>query len=158
MNQLAISSPLGNILIYYSDKGIFKISLEDNFQENLSIPQNDLGEKIKHSLETYFQGTLRRFDLPLDLNQGTSFQQAVWRDLIKIPFGSTSTYSEIAQNIGHPKAQQAVGGAIGDNPIAIIIPCHRVIGKNGNLTGFRWGLERKKQLLELEKIKINAKK
>ncbi len=158
MNQLAISSPLGNILIHYSDKGIFKITLEDIFQENLSIPPNDLGEKIKHSLEAYFQGSLASFDLPLDLNQGTSFQQAVWRELLKIPFGSTSTYSQIAKNIGHSKAQQAVGGAIGDNPIAIIIPCHRVIGKNGNLTGFRWGLERKKQLLEIEKIKINVKK
>ena len=104
-------------------------------------------------LEEYFQGTRKEFDLALDV-KGTNFQETVWRELLNIPYGETRTYSDIADAVGNPKAIRAVSGAIGKNPIAIIVPCHRVIGKNGRLTGYRGGLEMKKELLELEKCII----
>ncbi|MBM6615207.1 methylated-DNA--[protein]-cysteine S-methyltransferase [Desemzia sp. RIT804] len=104
-------------------------------------------------LEEYFQGTRKEFDVPLDI-KGTNFQETVWRELLNIPYGETRTYSDIAEAVGNLKAIRAVSGAIGKNPIAIVVPCHRVIGKNGKLTGYRGGLEMKRELLELEKCTI----
>lgn len=100
-------------------------------------------------LKQYFAGTRREFDLEL-APQGTPFQQRTWQELRAIPFGSTASYGAIAQRIGNPKACRAVGMANSRNPIPIIIPCHRVIGKDGSLTGFSGGLDVKKQLLDLE--------
>ncbi len=100
-------------------------------------------------LAAYFRGELQRFTLPFDLH-GTPFQQDVWQALCSIPFGQTRSYSDIAETIGKPAAVRAVGTAIGANPLLITIPCHRVIGKNGALTGYRGGLEMKMRLLELE--------
>jgi methylated-DNA-[protein]-cysteine S-methyltransferase len=97
----------------------------------------------------YFAGKLTEFDLPLATG-GAPFQQRVWAELRKIPYGSTVSYGELARRIGSPKASRAVGAANGDNPISIIIPCHRVIGSNGKLTGYGGGIERKKFLLEFE--------
>lgn len=108
------------------------------------------GESVySKQLLQYFNGTRTQFTLPLDL-KGTAFQLSVWQQLSKIPYGETVTYSSIAQKINNPKAVRAVGHAIGQNPLTIVIPCHRVIGKNGTLTGFRGGLEMKKVLLALE--------
>ena len=101
----------------------------------------------------YFNAQRMQFDLPIDL-KGTAFQLNVWQQLSKIPYGKTVTYSYIAKEINNPKAVRAVGRAIGQNPVAIVIPCHRVIGKNGTLTGFRGGLEMKEVLLELEKAVV----
>ena len=101
-------------------------------------------------LDAYFAGELQEFDLPLQLS-GTEFQRRVWNALRTIPYGETRTYGEIAQQIGSPTAFRAVGLANGHNPIAVIVPCHRVIGANGSLTGFGGGLERKSALLELER-------
>jgi len=101
-------------------------------------------------LEAYFKGELTQFDLELNA-QGTQFQKMVWQELVKIPYGEIISYSELAKRIGNPNASRAVGMANGKNPISIIIPCHRVIGKNGSLTGFGGGLEVKKNLLEFEK-------
>lgn len=106
-------------------------------------------------LKQYFAGTRREFDLDL-APQGTPFQQRVWQELRAIPFGSTASYGAIAQCIGNPKACRAVGMANSRNPIPIIIPCHRVIGKDGSLTGFSGGLDVKKQLLDLEHRVIAA--
>jgi methylated-DNA-[protein]-cysteine S-methyltransferase len=103
----------------------------------------------RDQLEEYFKGERTRFDLELNL-QGTVFQKKVWQELVKIPYGETISYGQLANRIGNPKASRAVGMANGKNPIAIIVPCHRVIGKNGSLTGFGGGLEVKKTLLELE--------
>jgi methylated-DNA-[protein]-cysteine S-methyltransferase len=100
-------------------------------------------------LRAYFSGDLRVFDLPLDL-QGTEFQMRVWRALIAIPYGATRSYSQIALAIGAPRAVRAVGAANGANPIAIVVPCHRVIGSGGRLTGYGGGLPLKRRLLELE--------
>jgi methylated-DNA-[protein]-cysteine S-methyltransferase len=100
-------------------------------------------------LDAYFAGELIEFDLPL-APQGTPFQMRVWQELEKIPYGSTATYGQIAQRIGQPKAMRAVGLANGRNPLAIVIPCHRVIGAGGSLTGYGGGLDRKRWLLDLE--------
>lgn len=99
--------------------------------------------------EAYFAGRLQRFDLPLAA-RGTAFQQAVWQALCDIPYGETVSYLDIAQAIGNPKAMRAVGAANGQNPLSIIVPCHRVIGRNGNLTGYGGGLPIKRWLLALE--------
>ncbi len=100
-------------------------------------------------LHRYFAGTLKEFGTPLDL-RGTEFQLSVWNQLTRIPYGETRSYSQIAGAIGRPKSVRAVGAANGSNPVAIIVPCHRVIGSNGTLTGYGGGLPLKKRLLELE--------
>jgi methylated-DNA-[protein]-cysteine S-methyltransferase len=100
-------------------------------------------------LRAYFAGNLRVFSVPLDM-QGTDFQLSVWNHLVKIPYGETRSYSQVAEAVGRPKAVRAVGAANGSNPIAIIVPCHRVIGSGGKLTGYGGGLPLKKRLLELE--------
>lgn len=111
---------------------------------------NEFMQSYKTLLEEYFQGTRKEFDVTLDV-KGTNFQETVWRELLNIPYGETRTYSDIANAVGNPKAIRAVSGAIGKNPVLIVAPCHRVIGKNGKLTGYRGGLEMKSELLELEK-------
>ncbi len=105
--------------------------------------------QVSRQLDEYFAGTRRDFDLPL-APAGTAFQQAVWQALTEIPYGETWSYGQLAQHIGKPKASRAVGAANGLNPIPVIIPCHRVIGSNGKLTGFGGGLETKSFLLNLE--------
>jgi len=111
-------------------------------------------KKTKMQLAAYFNGELRKFDLPL-APEGTAFQQRVWEILQKIPYGRVATYQWVADRIGNPRAVRAVGGAIGKNRLAIVIPCHRVIGSNGSLTGFGGGLDRKQCLLELEGYEIS---
>ncbi|MDQ0705495.1 methylated-DNA-[protein]-cysteine S-methyltransferase [Pseudomonas sp. W3I7] len=105
--------------------------------------------EAERQLQEYFTGTRNQFDLELDFD-GTDFQKQVWQALLTIPFGETRSYSQIAQQIGNPKAVRAVGAANGRNPISIIAPCHRVIGASGGLTGFAGGLEAKQYLLALE--------
>jgi methylated-DNA-[protein]-cysteine S-methyltransferase len=104
---------------------------------------------VRGQLDEYFQGLRERFDLPIRL-QGTPFQVEVWSALLEIPFGRTSTYAQVAGAIGRPRAARAVGAANGRNPISIVVPCHRLIGTGGGLTGYGWGLDRKRRLLELE--------
>ncbi len=108
---------------------------------------------VKAQLQAYFRGELTRFDIPL-ASEGTPFQLKVWEALKNIPYGKLVSYKTIAETIGNPKAVRAVGGANGKNPIPIIVPCHRVIGSDGSLTGFGGGLETKKRLLELEQAKF----
>lgn len=102
-----------------------------------------------NQLDAYFAGQLTRFDLPL-APRGSEFQQRVWAALLEIPYGETESYGRLAERIGSPNAARAVGLANGKNPISIVIPCHRVVGSGGNLTGYGGGLDRKKQLLDLE--------
>ena len=101
-------------------------------------------------LQQYFASERTDFDVPLDLSSGTAFQQSVWRSLLGIASGTRCSYASISQHIGTPKAVRAVGGAIGRNPISIIVPCHRVVGSNGALTGYAGGVDRKIALLQLE--------
>lgn len=106
--------------------------------------------ETERQLRAYFAGDLRQFDLPLDM-VGTAFQQRVWRELLKIPYGETRSYSEVARTIGAPAAVRAVGSANGSNPIPIVVPCHRVIGSGGKLVGYGGGLPLKRRLLALER-------
>ena len=107
-------------------------------------------QRTIQQLQEYFLGQRKEFDLPINL-KGTNFQIKVWQELQKIPYGEVISYSELAERINCPKAIRAVGGACGKNPILIIVPCHRVLGKNGNLTGFSGGINYKEKLLILEK-------
>jgi len=110
---------------------------------------NSLAMTIAKQLDSYFAGTLKKFDLPIKLT-GTAFQKSVWKALGQIPYGQTRSYSEIAKMIKNPKAVRAVGTAIGNNPIGLILPCHRVIRSDGKIGEFAWGVKIKKQLLKLE--------
>lgn len=127
------------------------ITWSNKYLPDYTLIQNEhLMQRYVTELSEYFAGEREQFTLPMQLH-GTAFQQEVWQALQDIPYGETVSYSEIAGRIQRPSAVRAVGTAIGTNPIAIVIPCHRVIGKNGQLTGYRGGLEMKKQLLALEK-------
>ena len=106
--------------------------------------------KTKQQLSEYFAGQRQNFDLPLDLSGGTAFQQAVWQALLTIKPGQTSSYGNVSKTIGNASAVRAVGAAVGRNPISIIVPCHRVLGSDGSLTGYAGGLDRKTALLRLE--------
>lgn len=114
------------------------------------VEDNAILMPYAQELIDYLDGTRKEFNMPLDFH-GTPFQQSVWMALQEIPYGQTVSYSDIAEKIQKPKSVRAVGAAIGANPLLITVPCHRVIGKNGKLTGFRGGLEMKKQLLALER-------
>ena len=133
-----------------SSAGIRAIEFEP-FREAGAVPndRNALLAEAVRQLRAYFQGELRRFELPLDL-AGTAFQRRAWLELTRIPYGETRSYLEMARAIGAPKAVRAVGAANGANPVAIVVPCHRVIGAGGNLVGYGGGLALKRRLLELE--------
>ena len=126
-----------------------KIQMGDT-EENAVILETPLIKEAARQLRQYFAGERQSFDLPLQ-TEGTAFQEKVWQELRKIPYGETRSYQALAERIGHPKACRAVGGANHHNPIMIVIPCHRVIGKNGSLVGFGGGVDVKAWLLEHEK-------
>ena len=119
---------------------------QQGFEVRNADGQND---EIIGELDAYFAGGLREFNVPLDM-RGTEFQRRVWKLLFNIPYGETRSYGQVASAMGRPKASRAVGQAVGINPIAIIVPCHRVIGTSGGLVGYGGGLHRKQALLELE--------
>ena len=116
-----------------------------------AAPSHPVLQAAQAQLAAYFAGTRSRFDLPLDLGQGTTFQQSVWHTLLQIPYGATLSYGALAAAIGKPSAVRAVGAAVGRNPVSIIVPCHRVLGAHGALTGYAGGLERKTALLQGER-------
>ncbi|MBE6121877.1 MAG: methylated-DNA--[protein]-cysteine S-methyltransferase [Erysipelotrichaceae bacterium] len=142
-----IQSPLGNIRIGRDDTGITELKFTE---EPVSISEDELLCRCAQELEEYFLGDRTVFDLPLSL-KGTEFQKKVWNILTDIPYGHTETYGSIALKAGNPQASRAVGSACHNNPVWIMIPCHRVIGKNGSLTGYAGGIDRKQKLLEMEK-------
>jgi methylated-DNA-[protein]-cysteine S-methyltransferase len=132
-----------------SDSGLRAIDFRLGAPQGSRTGTHPIAMEAARQLRAYFAGQLRRFDLPLDM-QGTPFQLAVWRELERIPYGETRSYSQIAAAIGAPRAVRAVGAANGANPIPIVVPCHRVIGASGKLVGYGGGLPLKKRLLELE--------
>ncbi|WAA13209.1 methylated-DNA--[protein]-cysteine S-methyltransferase [Fervidibacillus halotolerans] len=135
--------------LFFCKKQMFDWVGREQMSENPNHPILSLGKK---QLEEYMDGKRREFQLPFTINEGTSFQGTVWRSLMNIPYGETVSYQQIAQSIGNEKAVRAVGQANRKNPLPIIIPCHRVIGKDGSLTGYAGNrLEIKKRLLLLEK-------
>lgn len=153
-----VSSPIGALKLVTSDKGLVAILWENDNPQRVSLTnlvwdeKHPMLKRTEEQLEEYFAGKRNSFSLSLDL-RGTQFQNDVWRALLAIPFGETRTYGELARQLGNPKATRAVGAANGRNPVAIVVPCHRVIGSNGKLTGFAGGLDAKAHLLRLEEGK-----
>lgn len=153
--QTSFDSPLGRIILAASGNTLVGVWFDgQRHQPDTSIwPQaseHPVLQQAQSQLTDYFAGRRTSFDLPLDFAQGTGFQQEVWHALLKIPRGATRSYGALSADIGKPAAVRAVGGAIGRNPLSIIVPCHRVVGAGGALTGYAGGLERKTALLQLE--------
>jgi methylated-DNA-[protein]-cysteine S-methyltransferase len=141
-------SPVGELLLTAEDGALTGVWFAGSHQP--SGPQDDQAlQSARKQLQAYFVGSLRDFDLPL-APRGTPFQHRVWQEIGRIPYGSTVSYGELARRLGAPRAVRAAAGATGRNPLAIVIPCHRVIGADGSLTGYGGGLERKRLLLRLE--------
>jgi methylated-DNA-[protein]-cysteine S-methyltransferase len=152
-----IDSPIGSLTLAGHGRVLTNLRMVDQtYEPNRAdwSPDPRGFDGAVDQLAAYFAGELTDFDIELDL-AGTEFQRRVWKALLTIPYGHTRSYGEIAEQIGAPGAARAVGLANGHNPIAIIVPCHRVIGANGSLTGFGGGLGRKRTLLELEKQKAS---
>ena len=160
LHRKTFASPVGTLTLVASDTGLVAILWEDDTPDRVRLgaladtPDHPLLVQAERELGDYFAGRLTRFSVPLDM-RGTDFQKSVWRALLTIPFGETRSYGEIARQIGSPGAFRAVGLANGHNPIGIIVPCHRVIGSNGSLTGYGGGLDRKRALLEMEKNRVS---
>jgi len=143
-----MDTPIGKLTLVTTGKGLSAVSF------GARIPPDGIVDELANrvyvdQLSEYFAGKRKKFDLPLDLN-GTDFQLSVWRALLKIPYGETRTYGEIAKSLGKPGAARAVGMANHDNPVAVVVPCHRVVGHDGSLTGYAGGLHLKQALLSLE--------
>jgi len=152
-----MDSPVGPLTLAGSDGRLRHLRMVDQTYEPSRegwVPDHTAFPDAVEQLEAYFAGELTDFDLELDM-VGTAFQRRVWEALTTIPYGETRSYGEIARQIGAPGAFRAVGLANGHNPIGIIVPCHRVIGANGSLTGYGGGLERKRMLLDLEKRRVS---
>lgn len=150
-----MQSPLGRMTLAATERGLTGIWFEQqrHSPDMTTWQRNDTNATLlaaKQQLSEYFSGTRSEFDLPLDLSHGTNFQQAVWNALLNVPRGTTTSYGAISKQCGRATAVRAVGGAVGRNPLSIVVPCHRVVGRDGSLTGYAGGLERKVSLLKLE--------
>jgi methylated-DNA-[protein]-cysteine S-methyltransferase len=149
------SSPIGNLPLISNENALIAVLWENNSPKRVNLSghlidhETSILTETKKQLDAYFEGKRKNFDLPLHI-KGTDFQVKIWKALTGIPFGQTRTYGQLAKEINQESASRAVGAANGRNPISIIIPCHRVIGTNGKLTGFAGGLEAKQYLLKLE--------
>jgi methylated-DNA-[protein]-cysteine S-methyltransferase len=148
MRYAMMNTPIGPITLLSSERGLTGIHFGSRIPADGVLDENGHG-KAMTQLGEYFDGKRIRFDIPLDI-AGTPFQLSVWRALCDIPYGQTRSYGEIASAIGKPGAARAVGMANHENPIAVVIPCHRVVGHDGSLTGYAGGLDRKRQLLSIE--------
>ena len=149
MDTIYIETPLGIASITGNQDGIANVSVTDNSQNKPSTNIPNHLQEVVLQLKEYFEGNRTAFDLTLNPS-GTDFQKKVWGELLKIPFGKTVSYLDIAKRLGDPKSIRAAASANGKNPLWIIVPCHRVIGSDGSLTGYAGGLWRKKWLLDHE--------
>jgi methylated-DNA-[protein]-cysteine S-methyltransferase len=152
--QATITTPLGRITLARTATGLAGAWFEGQKHHPGAIeaperPDDALLQRAAGELTEFFAGQREHFDVPLDL-QGTSFQRSVWQQLLRITAGTTRTYGEIAKALGSARAVRAVGGAVGRNPLSVIVPCHRVVGSDGSLTGYAGGVDRKRALLQLE--------
>ncbi len=150
-----IDSRLGGVTLAATDEGLAGLWFDHqkHSPDTAGWQPNDAHPVLREAsaqLRDYFGGKRQQFDLLLDLSHGTEFQQSVWQALLAIPSGATTSYGALSAGVGKPAAVRAVGAAVGRNPISVIVPCHRVVGKDGSLTGYAGGLERKTALLELE--------
>ena len=141
------TSPFGLLKIGVADEKVIHVSIAA--QQDEANQPTALSTEVYRQLQEYFSGQRTEFSLPYKL-RGTAFQQQVWAQIAKIPYGQTAAYKDIAQAVDKPRAFQATGRAVGANPLAIIIPCHRIVGNNGELTGYAFGIAMKKTLLDLE--------
>lgn len=153
IDELVLLSEGDAISCLHMTEGKIKMEIATAWKRDDKLP---VFKSVREQLKSYFAGALKEFDVPLQLN-GTEFQVRVWNELCNIPFGTTINYGQLASRVGNPNAQRAVGLANGKNPIAVIVPCHRVIGANGTLTGYSGGLCRKEILLDLEQGKTSVK-
>lgn len=151
-----MKSPVGRLKLVASDRGLVAVLWQNDrpsrvrLDELVEDEQHPILVKAVQQLSEYFAGRRKEFSIALDM-RGTAFQKDVWEALLGIPFGETRSYGQLARQLGNPQAMRAVGAANGRNPISIIVPCHRVIGASGKLTGFAGGLDTKADLLELER-------
>jgi methylated-DNA-[protein]-cysteine S-methyltransferase len=154
--QTHMETPLGRMLLAASPRGLrgaWFVQGQRHMPDTtgwIAAPDHPVLQQARAELNRYFAGEPVAFSVDLDLDSGTVFQQTVWRALLDIARGSTTSYGQLSARIGKPKAVRALGGAVGHNPLSIIVPCHRVIGADGSLTGYAGGLERKIALLRLE--------
>lgn len=156
--HVVLDSPVGPLTVVVTDGGLSGLYMDLQrhrpAEETFGAPADDPADKpfavIAEQLAAYFAGELTEFDVPLNL-RGTPFQNRVWSALQEIPYGETATYGELAAEIGKPSASRAVGLANGRNPVGVIVPCHRVVGSTGDLTGYGGGIERKRYLLDFER-------
>jgi len=150
-----IDSPVGKLKLIASDEGLVAVLWENDNPRRVRLSESFENEchpnlvEAERQLSEYFAGRRNNFSVPLDM-RGTRFQKDVWEELLTIPFGETRSYGQLAKHLGNPRAARAVGAATGRNPLSIIVPCHRVIGSDGQLTGFAGGLSAKTHLLKLE--------
>lgn len=153
-NSYTFQSPIGFLTICEKNNQLTQLYLDNSYEGSLKNRSfehhSDFLHEVYHQLKEYFAGKRKAFELPVN-GEGTAFQKAVWRELQKIPYGETRSYEDIAIAIGNKKAVRAIGQANGRNPIMIVVPCHRVIRKNGDISGFACGVEAKRYLLDLER-------
>ena len=152
---LHVESELGGVTLAATDHGLAGVWFDAQRHAPdtsgwIEAAEHPVLRQAAAQLEDYFAGRRDDFDMPLDLSHGTQFQQAVWQALLRIPRGGTTSYGRLGAEIGKPAAVRAVGAAVGRNPISVVVPCHRVLGADGSLTGYAGGLERKSRLLRLE--------
>lgn len=157
----SFQSPIGILTVYFTDGGIISLTFAEE-GDNHSHVERYYGNPVlvdkkdynyHEEIIKYCRGELKEFTMPISF-RGTPFQEKVWKELLNISYGETKTYKELAEKVGCPKGPRAVGGALNKNPIAIIVPCHRVVGSNGKLVGFAGGLDLKDKLLSIEKNNI----
>lgn len=165
-----VPMPVGDILVAGTDAGVCALIIADHAGHPAAldalrvycpdgplVPDADALAGMTAQLAEYLAGERRAFDVPLALH-GTPFQRQVWEMLLTIPYGETLTYGDIAHALGKPGGAQAVGGAVGRNPVSIIVPCHRVLGSDGSLTGYMWGMHVKRWLLDREGIAVSGQR
>jgi methylated-DNA-[protein]-cysteine S-methyltransferase len=155
-----VESPLGPLLVGVSERGVCRISFDPDAESELDRLAERVGPRVlrvarrvdpvRRQLDEYFDRGRREFELDVDLVGVAPFQQEVLRELLRVPYAETSTYGTLAAQLGRPRAARAVGGALNRNPVPIVVPCHRIVGSTGRLTGYGGGLERKRALLALE--------
>lgn len=156
MNSCTIDSPLGPLQLLSDGGQLWAIHFPDQHNGAPDSKEDAVLQRTRRQLHQYFAGTRRQFELPL-APRGTPFQRQVWRELQRVPYGELRSYREIAVALGRPTATRAVGAANGRNPLPIVVPCHRVIGSNGQLTGYAGGLDLKYMLLELEGAQLQGR-
>jgi len=150
-----LETPLGTVAVCTSRGSVVEVAFVESSTNGFAKTDSDaaLAKKAAGQLGEYFAGKRKSFELPLKFS-GTKFQEQIWKEIAKVPFGETATYKDLATRIGKPQASRAVGGAVGANPIGIVVGCHRILGSSGKLTGYSGGsgVPTKKQLLDLEGI------